>query len=87
MTIRSHDQYNTTIYGLNDRYRGIFGTRRVILMNLQDMASLGIEHGQKVVIQSHMEDGRKRQVSGFFMLCAIIFHKDVLHRIFQKRMN
>ena len=34
-------------------------------MNLQDMASLGIEHGQKVVIESHMEDDRKRQVSGF----------------------
>ncbi len=65
MTIRSHDQYNTTIYGLNDRYRGIFGTRKVILMNLQDMASLGIEHGQEVVIESHMEDDRKRQVSGF----------------------
>ncbi|MGA0260809.1 MAG: FdhF/YdeP family oxidoreductase, partial [bacterium] len=58
MTIRSHDQYNTTIYGMNDRYRGIFGTRRVILMNSKDMESLGIEHGQEVVIQSHMEDGR-----------------------------
>jgi len=65
MTIRSHDQYNTTVYGMNDRYRGIFGTRRVILMNSKDMESLGIEHGQEVVIQSHMEDGRKRQVSGF----------------------
>ena len=65
MTIRSHDQYNTTIYGMNDRYRGIFGTRRIIFMNLKDMESLGIEHGQEVVIQSHMEDGRKRQVSGF----------------------
>ena len=66
MTIRSHDQYNTTIYGLNDRYRGIFGTRRVILMNLKDMESSGIEQGQKVVIESHMGDGRKRQVSGFY---------------------
>ena len=65
MTIRSHDQYNTTIYGMNDRYRGIFGTRRIIFMNLKDMESLGIEHGQEVVIQSHMEDGRKRQVCGF----------------------
>ena len=65
MTIRSHDQYNTTVYGMNDRYRGIFGTRRVILMNSKDMESFRIEHGQEVVIQSHMEDGRKRQVSGF----------------------
>ena len=37
MTIRSHDQFNTTIYGLNDRYRGIYNERRVILMNQQDM--------------------------------------------------
>ena len=41
MTVRSHDQYNTTIYGLNDRYRGIHNERRVILMNPQDMR----EHG------------------------------------------
>ena len=37
MTIRSHDQFNTTIYGLNDRYRGIYNERRVILMNQHDM--------------------------------------------------
>jgi anaerobic selenocysteine-containing dehydrogenase len=37
MTIRSHDQFNTTIYGLNDRYRGIYNERRVILMNQADM--------------------------------------------------
>ncbi len=66
MTIRSHDQYNTTIYGMNDRYRGIFGTRKVILMNSKDMDSLNLDQGQEVVIQSHMEDGRKRKVSGFF---------------------
>ena len=37
MTIRSHDQYNTTIYGLDDRYRGIKGNRRIIMMNPDDM--------------------------------------------------
>ena len=39
MTIRSHDQYNTTIYGLDDRYRGIRGGRRVVFMNADDIAS------------------------------------------------
>ena len=65
MTIRSHDQYNTTVYGMNDRYRGIFGTRRVILMNSKDMESIGLDQGQEVIIRSHMGDDRKRQVFGF----------------------
>lgn len=43
MTIRTHDQYNTTVYGLDDRYRGIFQGRRVVLMNADDMAAHGIE--------------------------------------------
>ena len=41
MTLRSHDQYNTTIYGLHDRYRGIHGHRRVVLMNAEDMVDRG----------------------------------------------
>ena len=41
MTIRSHDQYNTTIYDLHDRYRGIHGNRRIILMNANDMIDRG----------------------------------------------
>ncbi len=48
MTIRSHDQYNTTIYGLNDRYRGIKNERRVVLMNAQDMQKLGLKEKQLV---------------------------------------
>jgi len=47
-TIRSHDQYNTTIYGLNDRYRGITGRRDVVFVNADDLASLGLAHGDKV---------------------------------------
>lgn len=43
MTIRSHDQYNTTIYGLHDRYRGIYNERRVVLMHRDDMAELGLQ--------------------------------------------
>lgn len=48
MTIRSHDQFNTTIYGLDDRYRGIFNERRVVMMNATDMAELGFAAGDIV---------------------------------------
>ncbi len=47
-TIRSHDQYNTTIYGLNDRYRGVTGRRDVIFANAEDLAALGLAHGDRV---------------------------------------
>ncbi|VTN08813.1 putative oxidoreductase [Raoultella terrigena] len=43
VTLRSHDQYNTTIYALDDRYRGVFGRRDVLFMNEQDMANMGLE--------------------------------------------
>ncbi len=55
MTIRSHDQFNTTIYGLNDRYRGVHGGRRVIFMNPEDMAARGWSGGQRVDITSHFQ--------------------------------
>ncbi|MDB5500643.1 MAG: oxidoreductase alpha (molybdopterin) subunit [Tardiphaga sp.] len=47
-TIRSHDQYNTTIYGMNDRYRGITGRRDVVFVNAQDLASRGLQHGDRI---------------------------------------
>ena len=53
MTIRSHDQYNTTIYGLDDRYRGIKGNRRILMMNPDDMLELGIKTRDAVNITSH----------------------------------
>ncbi|GAA3573886.1 FdhF/YdeP family oxidoreductase [Snuella lapsa] len=53
MTIRSHDQFNTTIYGLNDRYRGIFNERRIILMNRDDMKERRLEEHQVVNLKSH----------------------------------
>ena len=56
MTIRSHDQYNTTVYGLDDRYRGIKDARRVILMNGEDMQDAGISQGSMVDITSHFDD-------------------------------
>ncbi len=53
MTVRSHDQYNTTIYGLEDRYRGLSGDRRVVLLNREDMAALSIAPHQIVDLTSH----------------------------------
>ena len=56
MTLRSHDQYNTTIYGLNDRYRGVSGHRRVLFMNAKDMVERGWKSRQRVNITSHFND-------------------------------
>jgi anaerobic selenocysteine-containing dehydrogenase len=58
-TVRSHDQFNTTVYGLDDRYRGIYGGRRVILLNADDMTQLGITAGDWVDITSHFEGERR----------------------------
>jgi molybdopterin-dependent oxidoreductase alpha subunit len=59
-TIRSHDQFNTTIYGLDDRYRGLRGVRRVILMHPDDLLERGLEPYGEVDIHSHAADGRER---------------------------
>jgi molybdopterin-dependent oxidoreductase alpha subunit len=59
MTIRSHDQYNTTIYGLDDRYRGIRGERHVIFMNAADMVELGLVERQLVDLISEWHDGER----------------------------
>lgn len=64
-TLRSHDQYNTTIYGLDDRYRGVFGQREVLFMNPEDITALGFEDGDYVDIETHWNDGIARKVSGF----------------------
>jgi molybdopterin-dependent oxidoreductase alpha subunit len=53
MTIRSHDQFNTTIYGLDDRYRGVFGQRMVVFMNTEDMRAEGLLAGDKVTLKNH----------------------------------
>ena len=59
MTVRSHDQYNTTVYGADDRYRGIRGGRRVVLMNEGDAGDRGLREGDVVDITSHFDDGRR----------------------------
>ncbi len=62
-TIRSHDQYNTTIYGLNDRYRGVFGRRDVLFMHEADLASLGLSHGDLVEIETALPSGDTRRLN------------------------
>ena len=64
-TLRSHDQYNTTIYGLDDRYRGVYGQREVVFVNPEDMAKLGISAGDNVDIETVWNDGITRKVHNF----------------------
>ncbi|MDP5170537.1 MAG: FdhF/YdeP family oxidoreductase, partial [Bacteroidia bacterium] len=67
MTIRSHDQFNTTIYGLNDRYRGILNERRVVMMNEADMAERGFAIQEKVDLFSEFH-GVKREARTFLVV-------------------
>jgi molybdopterin-dependent oxidoreductase alpha subunit len=65
MTIRSHDQFNTTVYALDDRYRGISGTREVIFLNAADLAERGLTDGARIDVTSDFADGRTRSLRGF----------------------
>jgi len=67
MTIRSHDQFNTTIYGLNDRYRGIYNERRVVLMNIQDMKTRDLNKFDVIDMTSNY-DGKQRKASKFLVI-------------------
>ena len=71
-TVRSHDQYNTTIYGKNDRYRGITGRRDVIFVNPADLAERGLEHGDLVDIEAVAQagDGAAQRVIRNFVAVA-----------------
>ncbi|MER6420306.1 FdhF/YdeP family oxidoreductase [Streptomyces sp. NPDC001137] len=64
-TLRSHDQYNTTIYGLDDRYRGIRNGRRVVLVNPEDARTLGVADGSYVDLVGEWKDGVERRAPGF----------------------
>ncbi|MCY0386133.1 FdhF/YdeP family oxidoreductase [Robbsia sp. Bb-Pol-6] len=68
MTTRSHDQYNTTIYALDDRYRGVYGQRRVVFVNAEDLAMLGFQAGEWVDITTVWEDGIERRADGFLLV-------------------
>ncbi len=73
-TIRSHDQYNTTIYGLNDRYRGITGRRDVVFVNERDLSSRGLKHGDLVDITVAPDAGSKPGKRVMRNLTAVAFH-------------
>ncbi len=65
LTTRSHDQYNTTIYGHDDRYRGVFGQRRVVFINRADIQALGMKDGDWVDLQTVWDDGQQRRADRF----------------------
>ncbi|MCY1413115.1 putative oxidoreductase [compost metagenome] len=67
-TMRSHDQYNTTLYGLDDRYRGVFGMRHVVFVSAEDIQRLGFQPGDKVDLVSLWDDGRERRAPGFTLV-------------------
>ncbi len=65
ITLRSNDQFNTTVYGYRDRFRGVDGTRMVVFLNANDIARLNLEEGQEVTIETAVDDGFPRAMSGF----------------------
>jgi len=65
MTLRSHDQFNTTVYSNNDRYRGVFNERMVVFMNQGDIDALGLHEGAMIEFTAVTGDGIDRRVSGF----------------------
>jgi molybdopterin-dependent oxidoreductase alpha subunit len=68
-TLRSHDQFNTTIYGLDDRYRGVSGGRRVVFVNPADIAAFGLAAGDRVdLISEFGEDCRERRAKDFLVV-------------------
>jgi anaerobic selenocysteine-containing dehydrogenase len=67
MTLRSHDQFNTTIYGLDDRYRGIHNERRVLFLNPQDITTLNLQPRQIVDLASHFQ-GQTRHARHFIIV-------------------
>lgn len=67
MTIRSHDQFNTTIYGLDDRYRGIYGTRDIVLMNAADIKKMSLDVEKRVTVFNDY-DHQRRFVQGLIIV-------------------
>ena len=65
ITLRSNDQFNTTVYGYDDRFRGIHGTRMVVLMNRNDIDRLGLKEGEAVNLRTSSTDNIERVMSGF----------------------
>jgi formate dehydrogenase major subunit len=83
-SLRSHDQFNTTIYGLSDRYRGVSGGRRVVFVHHDDIAALGFDDGDHVDLVSEWEDGSERSAPSFRIVeydtprgCAAAYYPEV----------
>jgi anaerobic selenocysteine-containing dehydrogenase len=64
-TLRSNDQFNTTVYGYSDRYHGVEGTRMVAFMNPDDIVRLGLAEGEQVNLATALQDDVQREVKGF----------------------
>lgn len=71
-TVRSHDQYNTTVYGQDDRYRGVFGRRDVVFASLEDIARLGLAPGDRVDLAAAFDEGGRRVARGFTLVARDI---------------
>ena len=67
-TVRSHDQYNTTIYSYNDRYRGVYNDRMVLFMNIEDRLARGLEKEAQVSLETISRDGVNRRIDGLTVL-------------------
>ncbi len=67
VTMRSNDQFNTTIYGYSDRFRGVEGTRDVVLMCEEDIAAAGLSAGQSIRLLSDFGDGKRRELGGLIV--------------------
>ncbi|QDZ12909.1 FdhF/YdeP family oxidoreductase [Devosia ginsengisoli] len=67
-TVRSHDQFNTTIYSYNDRYRGVYNDRMVLFMNEEDRKARGLESGQKIALETIAGDGVERRIADLTVL-------------------
>jgi len=83
MSMRSHDQFNTTVYGLDDRYRGIYNERRVVMMNPDDIRELGLKAGDVVDLTSHFR-GEERVARRFIVVsypiprrCAATYYPEI----------
>jgi anaerobic selenocysteine-containing dehydrogenase len=67
-TVRSHDQFNTTIYSYNDRYRGVYNDRMILFMNADDRADRGLEAGARIMLETISDDGVQRIVDGLTVI-------------------
>jgi len=67
-TVRSHDQFNTTVYSYNDRYRGVHNDRMVLFMNVEDRAARGLGPGARVALETITDDGVRRRVDGLTVI-------------------